>query len=488
MPSQPLYAQALFGILANILAAAAILSFLILPRCSFRLIQPLRNGFLRPVAVAVAIHWLIYFGPTNLGPLFLKSSIQSDYNWVVRRDFIAQASLHSLVTYTLIFSILAIISHFTHAFSLKLRLQLRPAWSTLQVISVSILLLLISFFVAPVIGTDLANGGAWIKSLPGVLQPWGKGLFLIEAIPSVAAGWKILDHKSKLSPRECTMLFIVLLIQILTYILLRQRFLSMMAVLLFGVCFIRLWRSLWVSFFLVSGMTLAYVLPTALRYTRIPRLPGQPFGDYLSQSWQNFLIGMLPNNIFNSVVNDFSYNKSGLSSMSVVLDLRQQELLNLSDPWLWILAELFRAMPAAIKPAFSEWGFGSAESSVSQSLGVGLPGWTNPGVASELSLGWVIDLMETPFLDAVSSGGWIGILSFSIIITFFLTLFWYASCQLCLRWNNFWLLPCGFIAVVSLGSSWLGDLLVLLKNIGPWVLLCVLVQFLNRRLFSVSSH
>ena len=483
MSSPPLYAQASFGILINIAAALGILSLLILPKCSVKIFQPLRNGFLRPVALAVALHWLIYFGPTNFGSLFLESSIQSDYNWVVRRDFIAQASFHSLITYSIIFLLLILTSLATNGLNLKHCLPLRPVWSTIQILSSSLLLLLISLFAAPVIGTDLANGGAWVKTLPGVLQPWGKGLFLIEAIPSIAAGWKILDQKAKLPPRECLSLFLILLLQIFTYILLRQRFLSMIAVLLFALCLICLWRSLWVSFFLVFGLILSYVLPTALRYTRIPRSPGQPFGEYISQSWQNFLTGMLPANIIKSVNNDFSYNKAGMSSLSVVLDLRQQELLNLSDPWLWILAELFRAMPAVLKPSFSEWGLVSAESSVSQSLGVGLPGWTNPGVAPELSLGWIIDLMETPFIDAVSSGGWIGTLSFSIIITLFLTFFWYASCQLCCRWNSFWLLPCGFIAVVSLGSSWLGDLLVLLKNVGPWILLCALIEMLKHRFF-----
>lgn len=140
----------------------------------------------------MVLHWLLYFGPINLGSLLLHSQVQESYSWVIRRPLLAAAALHSLAAYGLILALMAAIAALLQRGGLNRRLQLVPRWPHTQLLVVAALLLLISALIAPVIGTIEANEGAWVDALPWVLGPWAKGLFLIEAIPLVAGGWQVL--------------------------------------------------------------------------------------------------------------------------------------------------------------------------------------------------------------------------------------------------------------------------------------------------------
>ena len=469
---------ALLGVAANVALALAWLAALIGPRCPWPLLQPLRVGCLKPLALAVLLHWLVYFGPINIGALVLQSNMQEAYGWVIRRPLMAAASLHSLVAYGLI---LALLAHRLEAFGLNQRLRLLPRWPRPQILVVAVLLALISALIAPVIGTIGANGGAWVDGLPVLLRPWAKGLFLIEAIPLVAAGWRVLAASGPPGRGERWVWLVLVVLQLTTFVLLRQRFLSLLAVVWVVACVVRWWRRPLLWGWLLLGLSVAYALPTALRYTRVARAPGQTLEAYLAQSWQNFATGLLPTNLAASALNDFSYNKAGLASLSVVLDLRRTALLQGSDGWSWLFADLYRFVPGALKPWLASWGAAGAERSVSRALGVGLPGWSNPGVSPEVARGWVVDLMETPLLDPVTTGGWVGLLSFSLVMALLLCLFWCAACWLQGRWPCLWLLPCGMLAVVGLGPSWLGDLLVLSKVALPWLALCAGVAWFSGR-------
>ena len=471
---------AFLGVFANVVAGTICLLALIRSRPGWGPLEPLRTSCLRPLSLAVVLHWLLYFGPINLGALVLQSQVQESYSWVIRRPLLAAAALHSLVAYGLILSLMAAFAALLQRGGLNQRLQLVPRWPRPQLLMVAVLLVLISALIAPVIGTIAANGGAWVDGLPWLLRPWAKGLFLIEAIPLVAAGWRVLAASGPPPRAERWLWLLLVALQLTTFILLRQRFLSLLAVVWVVVCVLRWWRrpSLWG--WLLVGLSVAYALPTALRYTRLARAPGQPLQEYLAQSWHNFATGLLPTNLAGSAVNDFSYNKAGLASLSVVLDLRRMSLLQGSDGLSWLFADLYRFLPGALKPWLASWGAAGAERSVSRALGVGLPGWSNPGVSPEVARGWVVDLMETPLLDPVTTGGWVGLLSFSLVMALLLCLFWCAACWLQGRWPCLWLLPCGMLAVVGLGSSWLGDLLVLGKVAIPWLGLCGVVAWLSR--------
>jgi len=68
-----------------------------------------------------------------------------------------------------------------------------------------------------------------------------------------------------------------------------------------------------------------------------------------------------------------------------------------------------------------------------------------------------------------------------LVMALLLCLFWCAACWLQGRWPCLWLLPCGMLAVVGLGPSWLGDLLVLSKVALPWLALCAGVAWFSGR-------
>jgi hypothetical protein len=393
----------------------------------------------------------------------------------------AAAALHSLVAYGLVLLGLAGLALVLEATGLNQRLRMLPRWPHVQLLSVALMLSLISALIAPVIGTIGANGGAWVDGLPLLLRPWAKGLFLIEATPLIAAGWQVLAGPASPPRQERWFWLLLAALQLVTFILLRQRFLSLLAVLWVVGCVLRWWRRPVIWGGLLVGLSVAYALPTALRYTRVARAPGQPMGAYLTQSWQNFATGLMPTNLAASALNDFSYNKAGLASLSVVLDLRHLGLLTGQDICAWIPAELYRAVPGVFKPWLAAWGAAGTEPSVSRALGVGLPGWSNPGVSPEVAKGWVVDLMETPLLDPVTTGGWLGLLSFSLIMPLVLTLCWCISLWLQRRLNVFWVIPAGILSVVALGPSWLGDLIVLIKICAPWIAICMMVDGFGSR-------
>ena len=473
--------MALLGIAANVGFACLWLVALLGRSCPWSVLQPLRSGCLKPLAVAVVVHWLLYFGPINLGALLLQSNVHEAYGWVIRRPLLATASLHSLVAYGVILVLLAAVAVLLELLGLNQRLRLVPSWQRPQLVIFAALLAVISALIAPVIGTIGANEGAWVRDIPWLLRPWGKGLFLMEVIPLVSAGWEVLAAEAPPTPQQRGSLLVLVALQLLTFILLRQRFLSLLAVLWVLCWLMRWWRKPLIWVWLSLGLWLAYVIPTALRYARVARLPGQPLDVYLMQSWQNFATGLQPMNLASSAINDFSYNKAGLASLSVVLDLRRLGVLSSSDSLAWILACLYRATPGVLKPVLASWGATGAEESVTRALGVGLPGWSNPGVSSELARGWVVDLMETPLLDPVTTGGWGGLLSFSALTALLLPVFWCVVSWLHARWSFLWLLPCGILGVVSVGPSWLGDLLVFGKVAVPWIVLCGCVSWLTDR-------
>ncbi|MCP9832602.1 hypothetical protein KBY80_14585, partial [Synechococcus sp. JJ3a-Johnson] len=408
---------ALLGVAANMALALAWLIALLGPYRPWPVLRPLRDGCLKPLALAVLAHWLLYFGPINVGALVLQSNVQEAYGWVIRRPLMAAAALHSLVAYGLLLLGLAGLALVLEARGLNQRLRMLPRWPRVQLLSVALMLALISALIAPVIGTIGANDGAWVDGLPLLLRPWAKGLFLIEATPLIAAGWQVLAAPASPPRQERWFWLLLAALQLVTFILLRQRFLSLLAVLWVVGCVLRWWRRPVIWGGLLFGLSLAYALPTALRYTRVARAPGQPMGAYLAQSWQNFATGLMPTNLAASAMNDFSYNKAGLASLSVVLDLRHRGLLVSPDTWAWIPADLYRAVPGVFKPWLPAWGAAGAEPSVSRALGVGLPGWSNPGVSPEVARGWVVDLMETPLLDPVTTGGWGGLLGFPLVVT-----------------------------------------------------------------------
>ena len=472
---------ALLGIASNVGFACVWLVALLGRRCPWSVLQPLRSGCLKPLAVSVVVHWLLYFGPINLGALVLQSNVHEAYSWVIRRPLLATASLHSLVAYGVILVLLAVVACLLDRRGLNQSLRLVPNWQLLHLVIFAALLVVISAFIAPVIGTIGANQGAWVSTFPWLLQPWAKGLFLMEAIPLIAAGWQVFAAEAP-PPRERRgSLLLLVALQLLTFTLLRQRFLSLLAVLWVLVCLIRWWRKPLIGLWLALGLLAAYVVPTALRYARVARLPGQPLQVYLAQSWQSFATGLQPMNLVSSAINDFSYNKAGLASLSVVLDLRRSGILFGSESWAWTLAEIYRATPGAFKPMLASWGAAGSEVLVTRALGIGLPGWSHPGVSSELSRGWVVDLMETPLLDPVTSGGWGGLLCFSALTGLLLPVFWCIACWLQARWSFLWLLPCGILGVVSVGPSWWGDLLVFVKLVSPWIVVCGCLSWLARR-------
>jgi len=472
------YPLATFGILINSLAALAA-GLVLAGLWDWWPFRPLRDGVLRPLALAITVHWFIYFGPINLCALWLKSDTQVMFAWVIRRSQISEASLYGFVAYGMVLSVLALIAWLLQRSGWARELRLIPRWPRAQVLAVTILLALMALLVHPVFGMPVANGGAWMAMLPLPLQPFSKGLFLIEAIPLIATGWQVLSASGPPSWRQRWFFVLIAILQLVTFILLRQRFLALMAVAWFAGCLLRWWRKPSLVLGVPLGMCLVYSIATALRFTRREQSYGESRADYLQHTFGYFIEGLIPANLGASALNDFSYNKAGAASLSVVLDLREQGLIRVHQPLAWLSAELYRALPGHIKPAFMSWGALNAEQLVSRALGVGEPGWSNPGVHAHLALGWVVDMMETPLLDPVASAGWLGMLFFAGLAPILLAILWCMSCRL-VRWMPcLWLLPMGILAIVALGTSWLGDILVFLKVVGPWLLLCLLIATIH---------
>lgn len=483
-----------YGFAASlILVNSVIASFLIWnllvqrPSCGWPAWLALRNSPLQPVAVAILVHWLVYFGPMNFGALFLQSDFQANYAWIVRKPLMAEAALVSLLAYPLLLAVLAALAWTLRKTPLALRWRGLPAVPYSQLLVLSILMALLAAWIAPFIATRVADGGAFYQRVPLPFVPFVKGLFPLEAVPLLAAILRSNSLPRPAPPGELPRFLAVVVLQLVTFILLRQRFLTLVAVVLVGFALSRWWKRRWLLGGVPLGLLVAYAIPTALRYGRFPPRPGQPFADYLAQSTRNFIGGLLPGQMITSVVNDFSYNKAGMASLSVLLDLRRSELLSSHDPFGWLPAELFRVLPGAIKPRLPEWGSHAAEALVSRALGVGGPGWTNWGLPKVIPRDFVIDMMETPLLNPVANGGVVGVVLMTLVTGVCVGLIWWVVCRLSLRWSWCWILPFGVLFTLGQGPSWLGDVLVTLKISPPWLALAAVVAAYARWSHSAST-
>ena len=479
------YPTAVVAVLANTLLAVIVLWGL-LGRWRPSLMIPLREGPFQPLAVAVAAHWLLYFGPMNLGAILIHSEVQANYAWIVRRPLMAEAALVSLVAYPLLLAVLAALAWGLTRTPLAQRWRGLPVVPYPQLLALALLMALLAAWIAPFIATRVADGGAFYDRVPLPLRPFVKGLFPLEAVPLLAAIQRGFSLSRPAPPRELPRFLSVALLQLLTFILLRQRFLTLVAVVLVGVVLSRWLRRRLLLTGIPIGLLLAYAIPTALRYGRYPPRPGQPFADYLAQSTRNFIGGLLPGQMMASLVNDFSYNKAGMASLSVLLDLRHAGLLQHDEPIGWLPAELFRVLPGSLKQRMPEWGSHGAEELVSRALGVGGPGWTNWGLPEVIPKDFVIDMMETPLLNPVANGGLLGVITMALVTGLVLGGVWWVLCRLNLRWGWCWVLPFGVLFVVGQAPSWLGDLLVTLKISPPWLLLAALLATYPRWSHSAS--
>jgi len=476
-PGPGFHAVAVALILLNTLLASLMLASLVAPwpsSCSPAL-KILRDSPFQPLAVAVLVHWFVYFGPMNLGAILINSEIQANYAWVVRKPLMAEAALISLVAYPLLLMVLAALAWALRTTPLAQRWRGLPVVPYSQVLVLAILMAVLAAWIAPFIATRVADGGGYYGRVPLPFRPFVKGLFPLEAVPLLAAIQRGFSLPRPAPAGEMPRFLAVALLQLLTFILLRQRFLTLVAVVLVGVVLSRWLRRRLLLGGIPIGLLLAYAIPTALRYGRFPPRPGQPFSDYLAQSTRNFIGGLLPGQMMTSLVNDFSYNKAGMASLSVLLDLRRSGLLINNDPMGWLPAELFRVLPGSFKQRFPEWGSFGAEELVSRALGVGGPGWTNWGLPEVIPKDFVVDMMETPLLNPVANGGLIGVVLMALVTGVLMAGFWWFLCRLHHRWSWCWVLPFGVLFVVAQAPSWLGDLLVTLKISPPWLLLAGLV-------------
>lgn len=479
------HSLALLGIAANsllvLLVLAALLGWIRLP-----LVATLRASPFQPLAVAVALHWFLYFGPMNFGAVLLNSEMQANYAWIVRKTMMAEASLMSLVAYPLSLLLLLLLAWWLRHSPLSQRWQGLPKAPAAQLLAVAALMAVLAGLIAPYIATRVADGGAFYQRVPLPLQPFVRGLFPLEAVPLLAASLRALRLPRAAPSGEQSRFLAVALLQILTFILLRQRFLALLAVVLTALVLSRWLRRRQLVFGLPLGLLLAYAIPTALRYGRYPPRPGQPLTEYLALSTRNFIGGLLPGQMINSAINDFSYNKAGMASISVLLDLRSNHLLQNQNLLGWLPAELFRVFPADLKARLPDWGNQGAEALVSRALGVGGPGWTNWGLPEVIPRGFVIDMMETPWLNPMANGGLGAVVFYALFCGLAIAGLWWALCRIVLRWRFTWILPFALLFMVGQGATWLGEVLVTLKVSPPWLLLTFLVAAYPR--FSHSAR
>ena len=475
-----LYPLAFFGILANSMLALVVLLAL-LGRLDVPLLSGLKQSPFQPLAVALGLHWFFYFGPINFGAVLINSEVQRNYAWIVRKPLIAQASLASLIAYPLLLLVLAGLAWWLRDSPLARRWRGLPVVPANQLLVVAALMAVMAVLIAPYITTRSADAGAFYEKVPLFFNPFVKGLFPLEAIPLLAASLRVFSlPRPAAADGEAPRYIAVAGLQIFTFILLRQRFLTLLAVVLASLVMARWLRRRQIVVGVPIGLLLAYAIPTALRFGRFPPRPGQPLADYLALSTRNFLGGLLPGQMIHSALNDFSYNKAGFASISVLLDLRQADLLRINEPFGWLPPEIFRVFPASLKARLPEWGSHGAEALVSRALGVGGPGWTNWGLPEVIPKDFVIDMMETPWLNAVANGGFLGVVVFALITGLAMAALWWVLCHLFLwrRWT--WALPFGALFVVGQGPSWFGDLLVMVKVSLPWLLLCASVAAYSR--------
>lgn len=430
-----------------------------------------------PLVIAIVIHWLIYFGPINYLAYFLVSDVQDNYSWVISKDYFFEASLLSLMGYNLLVILVILLSR-------KLRVRSNAAFdrpiADSQILTVAILVSILSLYLSPFIGTVEANHGAWLSQIRFPFSFLAHGLFIFQAVPITAQSIKYLHCDPASRHHHTPRLLLISLLQIIAFICLRQRFFSLLGCLLVLFCLSKSYKPTKFAALGLLGLLGAYILPTALRYTRVARLPGQTLSDYLLISFNNFVTGLVPSNLLSSAVNDFSYNKSGLSSLSVVIDLRSQGLLSGTGSIDWLLHNVSRSLPRFIRQHLDRWPDSGAESLVSRALGVGNEGWSSYGVARGLEKNWVVDMMETPFLDSFTAGGLVSLILFITIFAVFIVVLWNLTDLVTSRLSAFWILQTALIVNLAIGSNWITGSIVAVKTLLPWIIVIVMIGFLSR--------
>jgi len=445
-----------------------------------------RTSGLLPVIIAIQIHWFLFFGPINLFPICLNTYHQNLYPWVINKQFYAPAMLVGVFGYASLLSILLIISYYLQ----RLKINHHPASifrrnhkiSSFSVIGISVLILILAIWISPVIGTIVANDGAWFQTLPPVIRWLGKGLFLVEACPLIFSGWKTISQLSraeKKSSKQLKVFSVVAIFQLLAFLTLRQRFLSLLAVSFYGCIALATIRSKKIIIALALMLVLGYSIPSGLRYTRLAPNQFENQTDYLQASARAFLSGIKPENLFSSAIADLSYNKSGAAALSVPLGIQSSE-----SYWFnfnWIFVELYKPLPGSLKPHFRRWGDNRSEKLIGTWLGIGKDGRNIPGVSRSVQGGWIIDMMETPFLEPLVAGGISGVFFFSIIFAIFISLIWSGTLFLTSRYSFLWPVPTGILFVLAAGASWIGDIFTLFKVVLPWIFASYLLHILTPR-------
>ena len=448
--------------------------------------KSVRNSGLLPVIIAVQIHWFLFFGPINLFPICLNSNHQSLYPWVINKQFFAPAMLIGLFGYVSLLSFLLVISYCLLkskiSFPTESLFRREHQQSSLSVIGMSILILILAIWISPVIGTIVANDGAWFKTLPPVIRWLGKGLFLVEACPLIFSGWKTVSQLSrakKKSAKHLKVFTVVAIFQLIAFLTLRQRFLSLLAVSFYGCIVLANIHSKKIIIALFLMLFLGYSIPSGLRYTRLAPSQFENQSDYLQASARAFFNGIKPQNLFSSAIADFSYNKSGAAALSVPLGIQNRE-----SNWFnfnWIFVELYKPLPGSLKPHFKGWGDNRSEKLIGTWLGIGKDGKDIPGVSRSVQGGWIIDMMETPFLEPLVAGGITGVFFFSIIFALFISLIWSGTLFLTSSYSFLWPLPAGILFVLAAGASWIGDIFTLFKVVLPWILVSYLLHIIATR-------
>lgn len=463
----------LFSIVLNI----AFLCYWIRSKNPF--FSTIRTSGIGPLFIAIQIHWFIFFGPINFFSACLYSSHQELYPWVINRAHLGIGMAVGLMGYGLtlisLTAIAILISHFSTISTSSSSIYIPYEGVNKSVLMFAAIVLIISLWISPVIGTIDANNGAWYEIIPPGVRFLAKGLFLVEACPLVYSGWIVISGllNNEVPEKSFRRLHIVALVQIIAFLALRQRFLSILAITFYGSIVLYRMRSKVLIIGIIILLLLGYVVPSGLRYTRLPPNNFETTRDYLEASTKSFLIGLHPQKILSSALTDISYNKSGAAALSVPIGISRNIQPTNFD---WLLVEIHKALPWPLKSRLSEWGNSRSEKRIGQLLGVGANGKTIPGVSPEVQEGWVIDMMETPFLEPLTNSGIIGVMLFSLVFSSFISLVWIGSRYCVAHFSFAWPIPAGVLYVVSTGPSWIGDILTLLKVVIPWLVICLLIS------------
>ena len=439
-----------------------------------------KTGILKIPTLAVCLHWCIYGTVLNFPVVHIKSDHIEMYNWVVRYQHLSTSAVYSLVFYVLSIVWLEVCARYLNQIhdagdlSLDWNISLRGPYLIAGFLFIS------SLLVGGQIGTTEADGGAWANQFPSLIQPIVRGLFVVQLSPTILIVVRSFWRGRAKSTRSVFLVELgVLVIQLVTFAMLRQRFMTLIELTIIAILASRVFKKYLVGLWGLLGALISYSVPTALRYTRLSRSEDQSFYEYLDQSYQNFLVGLRPANLISSFVNDISYNKAGLAPLSVVLDVKKESSGILESAFGWLRPEIFSSVPSFLRNHLVGWSGHSAEEIVSRLLGVGVKGWSSAGVSSELSQGWIVDLLDTPMLNAAANGGLIGIVSAATITAVLIAIAWTCVIAIQRRFKYVWVISCTYIAAIAFSGSWLGGLIVATKVGSLYVFLCILLEALS---------